>query len=67
MSDLLHSFLDVHNCVATFTSHGKLHEFGAEKPISRAKLAHFAFSPIKVNIDLTWNLASCLNLALVNY
>jgi hypothetical protein len=34
MSDLLHSFLDVHNCVATFTSHGKLHEFGAEKPIS---------------------------------
>jgi hypothetical protein len=21
-------------CVATFTSHGKLHKFGAEKPIS---------------------------------
>jgi hypothetical protein len=29
---LLHSFLKVHNCA--FTSHGKLHEFGAEKPIS---------------------------------
>jgi len=26
------SFQDVHNC-APFTSHGKLHEFGAEKPI----------------------------------
>jgi len=31
---IYYSFLDVHNCVATFTSHGKLHEFGAEKPIS---------------------------------
>jgi hypothetical protein len=40
-SNLLHSFLEVHNCVAAFTSHGKLHEFGAEKPISWAKLAHF--------------------------
>jgi hypothetical protein len=28
--NLLHSFLEVHNCVAPFTSHGKLHEFGAE-------------------------------------
>jgi hypothetical protein len=25
---------EVHNCVAPFTSHCKLHEFGAEKPIS---------------------------------
>jgi hypothetical protein len=33
-SNLLHSFLEVHNCVAPFTSHGKLQEFGAEKPIS---------------------------------
>jgi hypothetical protein len=41
-SNLLHSYLEVHNCVAPFTSHGKLHEFGAEKPISRAKPpAHF--------------------------
>jgi hypothetical protein len=37
----LHSFLEVHNCVAPFTSHGKLHAFGAEKPISSAKPAHF--------------------------
>jgi len=28
------SFLEVYNSVAPFTSHGKLHEFGAEKQIS---------------------------------
>jgi hypothetical protein len=33
-SNLLRSFLEVHICVAPFTSHGKLHEFGGEKPIS---------------------------------
>jgi hypothetical protein len=27
-------FGGTHNCVAPFTSHGKLHKFGAEKPIS---------------------------------
>jgi hypothetical protein len=27
-------FFKVHNCVAPITSHRKLHEFGAEKPIS---------------------------------
>jgi hypothetical protein len=27
-------FLGGHNCVAPFTSHGKLHKFGAEKPNS---------------------------------
>jgi hypothetical protein len=27
-------FFEVHNCVAPFTSHGKLHEFGAKKRIS---------------------------------
>jgi hypothetical protein len=43
-SNLLHSFVEVHNCVGPFTSQGKLHEFGAEKPISWAKLAHFDFS-----------------------
>jgi hypothetical protein len=42
-SNLLHSFLEVHNCAATFTNHNKLHEIGVEKPISWAKLAHFAF------------------------
>jgi hypothetical protein len=40
-SNLLHSFLEVHNCVVPFTSCGMLHEFGAEKPISWAKPAHF--------------------------
>ncbi len=40
---LLHSFLEVHNCVAPFTSHDKLHAYGAEKPISWAKRAHFDF------------------------
>jgi hypothetical protein len=33
-SNLLCSFLEVHNCVLPFTSNGKLQEFGAEKPIS---------------------------------
>ncbi len=33
-SNFLHSSLEVHNCVAPFTSHGTVHEFGAEKPIS---------------------------------
>ncbi len=36
-------FLEVHNCVARFTNHGKLHEFDTEKPISWAKPAHFDF------------------------
>jgi hypothetical protein len=27
-------FFKVHNCVAPITSHGKLHEFGAEKSIA---------------------------------
>jgi hypothetical protein len=36
--------LEVHNCVAHFTSHSMLHEFGAEKPISSAKPAHLTFS-----------------------
>jgi hypothetical protein len=40
-SNLLHSFLEVHNCVAPSTIYGKLHEFGAEKPISWAQPAHF--------------------------
>jgi hypothetical protein len=30
----LQYFLEVQNCVAPFTSHDKLHEFGAEKLIS---------------------------------
>jgi hypothetical protein len=29
-SNLLHSFLEAHNCIVPFTSHGKLHEFVAE-------------------------------------
>jgi hypothetical protein len=45
-SNLVHSFLEVHSCVEPFTSHGKLHEFGAEKPIFWAKQAHFGFLAI---------------------
>ncbi len=41
--NLLHYILEVHNCVVHFTNHGKLHEFGAEKPISAAKQAYFDF------------------------
>ncbi len=36
--------------VAPFTSHGKLHEFGAEKPISWAKLTHFDIFPINFTV-----------------
>jgi hypothetical protein len=51
MSNLLHSVLEVHNCVGHFTSHGKLHEFGAEKQISWAKPAHFDFFTINLNFS----------------
>jgi hypothetical protein len=33
-----------------FTSNGKLHEFGAEKPISSAKPAHFDFFAINFTV-----------------
>jgi hypothetical protein len=36
----------VHNFVVNFASHAKLHEFGAKKPISWAKPAHFDFFTI---------------------
>ncbi len=49
-SNLLRSFLEVHNCVAPFTSRGKLHEFGAEKPISWGKPAHFDFFTINFTV-----------------
>jgi hypothetical protein len=49
-SNLLHSYWDVHNCVMHFTSHGKLHEFGAEKRISWAKSAHFDFFKINFTV-----------------
>jgi hypothetical protein len=44
--------LEVHDSVATFTSHGELHEFGAEKPISWANkfLAHFDFFTINFTV-----------------
>jgi hypothetical protein len=43
--------LEVHNCVVVpFTSRGKLHEFGAEKPISSAKLTHFDFFGINCTV-----------------
>ncbi len=36
-----YSYLEVQISVVPFTSHGKLHDFGAEKPIFWAKPAHF--------------------------
>ncbi len=36
-------FLEAANCVASFTSHGKVDELSAEKLISWAKPAHFDF------------------------
>jgi hypothetical protein len=34
LGPIYYSFLEAHNWVAPFTSHSKLHEFGAEKSIS---------------------------------
>jgi hypothetical protein len=48
--NLLHVFREVHNCVAPFTSHSKLHEFGAGKPISWAKPAHFDLFAINFTV-----------------
>jgi hypothetical protein len=53
MSNLLHSFSEVHNSVVPFTSHSKLHEFGAEKPISWAKRAHFDLEPKSISTVLS--------------
>jgi hypothetical protein len=47
-SNLLHSFLELHNSVAPFTSHSKVNKFGAENPISIAQLAHF--DPLAINL-----------------
>ncbi len=49
----------MYNCVVPFTSHGKLHEFGAKKPISWAKSAHFDFFAnkfycLQLHIDHCW-------------
>ncbi len=49
-SNLLHFSLQVHNCVAPFTSHGKLHEFGAKKPISWDKPTYFEFFTINYTV-----------------
>jgi hypothetical protein len=40
----------VHKCVAPFTNHGKMHEFGGEKPISWAKPAHFDFFTLNCTV-----------------
>jgi hypothetical protein len=59
----------MHTCVAPFTSHGKLHKFGAKKPISSAKPALFDFFTININVwshilstggDAFSNLNTCL-------
>jgi hypothetical protein len=49
-SKFLHSFLEVHNCVAPFISHCKLQEFGAEKPNFWAKQPHVHFSAINFTV-----------------
>jgi len=50
MCNLLHSFWEVHKCVVPFTGHGKLHEFGAEKPVSWGKPAHYDFFAINFTV-----------------
>jgi hypothetical protein len=45
-----------HNFVAHFTSHGKLYECGAEKPVSSAKSEHFDFFTLNFTV---WNHILC--------
>jgi hypothetical protein len=65
--------VEVHNCVATFTSHGKLHEFGAEKPISWAEPAHLHFFTIKFTYCLgshtehMWRFSNTLQIPVLNF
>jgi hypothetical protein len=48
--NLLPSFWEVPASVAPFTSHGTLHEFSAEKPISWGEPAHFNFFAINFTV-----------------
>jgi len=64
-SNLLHAFVEVHNFVVPFTSHGKLYEFGAKKPISWAKPAHFDFFALNFTVwshmlSTTWRCSKTL-------
>ncbi len=63
-SNLLHSFLKVHNCVAPFY---QPHKFGAET-ISWAKPAHFDFLAIKFTVwsQALITVADALSLELQN-
>jgi len=55
------SFLEVYNSVAPFTSHGKLHEFGAEKQISWANRHILSFSQYTLLSGVTyWALVEML-------
>jgi hypothetical protein len=62
-SDLQGSFLELHNCVAPFTSHGKLHKFGAEKPISKYTstfwLFHNKFYCLESHTEHRWRCSKC--------
>jgi len=63
--NLLHSLWEVHNCVAPFTRHYKLHEFGAEKPISWAKPEHF--DSFAINCSVWTHIVSTLGDALSHF
>jgi hypothetical protein len=54
-SNLLHYFLEMENCVVPFTSHGKVHQFGAERPISYTFwLFHNKFYCLESHIEHRW-------------
>jgi hypothetical protein len=57
-------YVKAHNSVAHFTSHGKLHEFGAEKPISCAKLAQF--DSFAINFTLWSHILSTVGYIILN-
>ncbi len=65
-SNVLHSFLEMNNCAAPFTGHGKLYKFGAEKPISWAKPAQFDFFTINVRSHILSQGGDALTLCVGN-
>ncbi len=50
-SYLLHSFLQVHNCAAPFTSHGNERNYAEPKPFSWPELAYVGFSSSNFNVQ----------------
>jgi hypothetical protein len=62
-SDLLHCFSEVHNCVAPFTSHRKLHEYGAENQFPEQNRHILTF--LQINLTVWSHILSTIGDALM--